>query len=982
MSGSVGLNNHVAKAVHVGWLVAVLTWLPNAISQDSKHPTYTVQSQLVQIFVTVSNGRQKITSLRASDFSITEDGRTKELYRLDSAEVPLQVTLLLDTSSSMREALPVIQDAAVFFVDSLHRGDRVTLIPFNSEIQSFPQLLDDLEPIRQAIQSTRASGATRLYDALLFAMKYLADKEGRKAIVVFSDGEDTGRSSSLNLVLNAAARYGYPIYAIGAGAALDRDSLKLVLRQLAEINSGRHYYVEDPSELRDTFGKVAEELRSAYVLNYYTQVPQDGRWHDIEIGLPNPRYKIHSRRGFYARAGGSKEEVADLNDAAPPRADTPVEGIAGDPLQAEKAARAAAAEILSAPVSGRPIEPEKIRATLPQPQEVGPTDPVFRVETRLIEVPVLLESATKREIPPLSAKDFRIYEDEVPRDIAFFNEGLTSENMAQVRKEARQDVEARNPTRPLIASPADRSDGVLGKLFLLLDDLLTSASSFLDVKKAAETVIRESHLPLRPVSIHFVSESEAEGTVIADLDLLLARLKRGISRPNRELSASGNVMSVYEAYLIDRGDREATLLAELRLASSLQVAYENDLGRVEGPIIVSPEEIQTEVTNRSRALVVVNESQVDRFLDGLQATIGAASADSNDYPKTVILISSGFVMGHGALKPRLRNTIDSARRQGIKVFTIDAAGLAPREGIGIDVSNVFLVQNPGLDRILRAHESSWIFERESSLAQLAGDTGGRFFHGTNDLAAAAATIVRTTGRLYYIGYLSDQPSDGRFHQIRVAASAPGVRVHARRGYFAEPGDGEVPDKQFDLDPEDWQSLLAKAEESRAAGDSTGLIASLERLVRIFPRSVDLRYNLGAAHLEAGNHGEAVRAFQKALIMAPEDIGIAGALARAFMAAGSPGAAVETIVLMIQRHPTDLQLRLQLGRLFEAAGRSGEAYQVYRQVLDCGFDIPLELYLALTRTSLVLGRKVEAGIFSRDYLGRGGSAEALQPWLRR
>jgi cytochrome c-type biogenesis protein CcmH/NrfG len=66
-----------------------------------------------------------------------------------------------------------------------------------------------------------------------------------------------------------------------------------------------------------------------------------------------------------------------------------------------------------------------------------------------------------------------------------------------------------------------------------------------------------------------------------------------------------------------------------------------------------------------------------------------------------------------------------------------------------------------------------------------------------------------------------------------------------------------------------------------------LITSLEKLVRIFPRSVDLRYNLGAVHLRTGNYGEAVRAFQKALVMAPDNTGIGSALARAFMAAGSP-----------------------------------------------------------------------------------------------
>src|SRR5437867_9084835 len=272
--------------------------LPQQQASEPRTPeqlTFRVQSQLVQVYLTVTDGAHLVTDLKKEDFKLTEDGNQCDVDRLDSGLVPLQVALLLDTSESMRDALPSTQEAAVYFVESMRSGDRVTLMPFNTDIRKIPQLTDDRGPILQAIRSTQARGATKLYDALLFAMKHLSGKEGRKAIVTFSDGEDTGRSSSLNIVMNAASRYGFPIYTIGAGAGLRRDALKRVLRELSDINSGKSYFVEDPRDLRGTFEEVASELRSAYVLNYYTQVPFDGRWHDIKISASNPRCKVHSR---------------------------------------------------------------------------------------------------------------------------------------------------------------------------------------------------------------------------------------------------------------------------------------------------------------------------------------------------------------------------------------------------------------------------------------------------------------------------------------------------------------------------------------------------------------------------------------------------------------------------------------------------------------------------------------------------------------
>src|SRR6266516_4608251 len=413
-------------------LVALLFVTGTASGQQEKPDltpqdfTFRVQSQLVQIYLTVTEGTRRVTNLKLSDFQLGEDGTSRDIDRLDSGTVPLQITMLLDTSESMREALPTTQEAAVYFVESMNPGDRVTLIPFNTDIRKIPQLTDDPAPIVNAIRGTQARGATKLYDSVLSAMKHLNGKEGRKAIVVFSDGEDTGRGSSLNIVLSAAARYGFPIYTIGAGAGLKRDSLKRVLRQLADINSGKAYFVEDP-----------RELRSAYVLNYYTQAPFDGRWHDVKITVSNPKHKVHCRKGFYAKSGNSGGLLTDLGE---PDSKVPVTAPGAQsailPVE-ERSARVAAAEILKAPLAFRDVDVKPLRLFASRDSSERRKEdrrPVFKVESRFVEVPVLLESLNGKELPDLTEKNFRVYEDDALREIAFFSKDVTKHSISQIRE--------------------------------------------------------------------------------------------------------------------------------------------------------------------------------------------------------------------------------------------------------------------------------------------------------------------------------------------------------------------------------------------------------------------------------------------------------------------------------------------------------------------------------------------------------------------
>lgn len=278
-------------------------------NSDGSAFKFSVDSQLVEVYLTVAKGKHLVPNLTVADFQLSEDGMPVPVDHLDNQEVPLQIVLLFDVSESVRDSLETIQDAAVAFVDSLHPQDRVMLVLFNSRIQAFEQTTDDRKPIIREIRRARAQGMTKLYDSMLLGMKYLEGKPGRKAIVCFTDGQDTSGTSSRIAVMNAAAQFGFPIYTIGTGAAMELSTLKTVLREFAEINSGRAFFIQSISRLRDAFIEIATELRSAYVLNYYTRITPDGRWHNLSITTTNPEYTVRARKGFFARRGKNAEKA-------------------------------------------------------------------------------------------------------------------------------------------------------------------------------------------------------------------------------------------------------------------------------------------------------------------------------------------------------------------------------------------------------------------------------------------------------------------------------------------------------------------------------------------------------------------------------------------------------------------------------------------------------------------------------------------------
>lgn len=297
-----------------------------------------IDTSLVSIPVSVNdrNGFY-IPNLRREEFKIFEDGQEQEVAYFGTTDQPFSVVLLIDVSPSTEYKISEIQDAASAFVRQLKPQDKVMVVQFDQSVDVLQELTGDREKIFRAIRRADWGNGTSIYDAVENTLrKQLAEIEGRKAVVLFSDGVDTTsfRSSfgkSLQLAEESEAVF-FPIYyntyldSIGAGGGngpmttppiLGRPQRNRGMRGVsaAEYATGRAYLTElanstggklfrpdsTPGGLTAAFESIAEELRRQYQIGYYSSNPgQPGQKRQIRVRVMRPKLVVRARDSYIA----------------------------------------------------------------------------------------------------------------------------------------------------------------------------------------------------------------------------------------------------------------------------------------------------------------------------------------------------------------------------------------------------------------------------------------------------------------------------------------------------------------------------------------------------------------------------------------------------------------------------------------------------------------------------------------------------------
>lgn len=341
-------------------LLLSLAAAPFVRGQEQADKTFSGGVKVVNVFATVRDKKGVIAKdLKQDDFTIEEDGHAQVIkYFSKESDLPLTLGLLVDTSGSMRRFIEIERDASYKFFDQVLREDKdfAFLIHFDREVE----LLQDLTPSRKALQDAlhqltsgdqpqlqrrgqggggqypgggggqgggRQRGGTALYDSILLASDELMKKQtGRKAIILLTDGDDTGSKSTMSEAISSAQKADTLCYAIhfseeqsslqlpggfggrgghrGGGGGRppmqqSRGNGKKVLEQIAKETGGGYFEGGKKQSLDDIYRQIQEELRNQYSLGF-APPKSDGTYHPIKVTTKNKNLIVQAREGYYA----------------------------------------------------------------------------------------------------------------------------------------------------------------------------------------------------------------------------------------------------------------------------------------------------------------------------------------------------------------------------------------------------------------------------------------------------------------------------------------------------------------------------------------------------------------------------------------------------------------------------------------------------------------------------------------------------------
>ena len=299
-------------------LIVALAYLLCCSQAHAQETVGTFRSgvDLVSLNVIVTDNKDKfVTGLTQKDFVIFEDGIPQDVSFFAAANVPLDLAILLDTSSSMSDKIATVQEAAVGFASHLRENDRITVIGIKDTARTLHDLDGDVKGACEAIRKTSAGGGTALYNALYTTIKQMqkvhAADDGeirRQAIAVLTDGDDTTSLVTFDDLLGVAKQAGIAICTIALKSPYPSIALtsqkyfseaEFAMKALAQETGARSFFPTDISQLAGIYGLITSELSNQYAIGYTSNnSKQDGSYRRILVRVDEPNVRTRTRSGY------------------------------------------------------------------------------------------------------------------------------------------------------------------------------------------------------------------------------------------------------------------------------------------------------------------------------------------------------------------------------------------------------------------------------------------------------------------------------------------------------------------------------------------------------------------------------------------------------------------------------------------------------------------------------------------------------------
>jgi Ca-activated chloride channel family protein len=287
-----------ASALAAGLSAAALA------AQQPQGPTFKAGTQVVSLFVTVADAQKRLVpDLTKDDFEVFDNDKPQAITYFDNSIHPITVVVMLDTSGSMTLTIDLLKRAAEQFLIRLLPDDKAKVGAFNDKVQISARYSNNRDQLISAVKDLDYGNGTRLWDAVALSLDELKGVDGRKVILVFTDGDDTASKVGLGSMIDRARAEEVMVYAIGLESQFMNQRTKPDggLRKIADETGGGYFELKKTADLAPTFTKVASELHSQYVIGF-SPTQLDNRVHKLMVKMKPAGLTARARKSYVAAA--------------------------------------------------------------------------------------------------------------------------------------------------------------------------------------------------------------------------------------------------------------------------------------------------------------------------------------------------------------------------------------------------------------------------------------------------------------------------------------------------------------------------------------------------------------------------------------------------------------------------------------------------------------------------------------------------------
>jgi Ca-activated chloride channel family protein len=293
-----------AQRALVAAAAALLAVVP-ALAQVQPPATFRSGVKNVSLYATVTEAGRLVPGLEREDFEVLDNNKPQPLTVFSNEIQPITVVVMLDTSGSMTGNIAILKEGAEQFLLRLLPGDRARVVDFNDKIQMLSPMSNDRDELIASLANVDFGYSTRLCDAIAEGLTELRETDGRKVVLVFTDGDDNSSKTRFGTVLDRAQVEEVMVYAIGLegeeviNGRRIRNMPDRSLKRLSEATGGGYFELKSTDRLTSTFTRVALELHSQYLLGFSADA-HDGKTHKLEVRVKRPGMTARARKTYIA----------------------------------------------------------------------------------------------------------------------------------------------------------------------------------------------------------------------------------------------------------------------------------------------------------------------------------------------------------------------------------------------------------------------------------------------------------------------------------------------------------------------------------------------------------------------------------------------------------------------------------------------------------------------------------------------------------